>query len=105
MKKPILITIGLTFIIGLSGCAPQLPTMFEKTTYKKYKTYPKNKALSYAKSNTTGYYVGGFCKEMKTEEAARECAIEKCKKSIKDFMEIEQSACKVYDLNDKVVWE
>lgn len=106
MKKIFMISIMTIFTVLFYGCTPQLPPMMEKNLYNKsYKQLPKHKALSYAKSNTTGYYVGGFCKNKSTEEEAMKCALEKCKKQIKPFMKIHKSSCKIYDLNDEIVWE
>lgn len=104
MKIIKLILIGV-FLFILTGCTPQLPKIFKEKSYSVYKTYKQNKALAYAKSNTSGYYVAAYCKDKKTEQEAIECAVNKCNNVIESYMQIKESSCKVYDLNDEVVWK
>jgi hypothetical protein len=103
LNKFINTILGLFIILGLTACSSKLPRVFENTSYKEYRTYPKNKALAYVKDSKSNRNLFASCKDMKSEVEAKNCALSKCENLIKIFMSKDKVACKIYDLNNKVI--
>ncbi|MCV6606662.1 MAG: hypothetical protein OIF32_00485 [Campylobacterales bacterium] len=112
--------IAFLFAIILTGCVTTnnhgfgyqnnfkgkiLPSKFSKVT-KKYKSLSKEKVFAYGKVNgNVGHFVYGICSKGSTIEEAKQCALKACQQHIGEHMDIPNNQCKIYAINNKVIWK